>query len=302
MAVRACGFEEVIFADDLNAFKEIDNSISDDLAMSWARECQTSLHRWGAANRAVFDPGKESFHIILRSRPAGASFKVLGVRFDTRLLMHDAIADCVRECGWRVHKLLRSRRYHGTDELFILFKAHVLSYIEYRTAAIHFASTSALAPLDAVLSRFLRALPISDEDALFYHALAPLGTRRDMSMLGVIHRAVLRKGPPMFHSFFRLDSSSPPRLASRHCRHLLDPCNFQDPDYVLHSVLGSVSIYNLLPDSIVRASSVKMFQSRLQRMLCTCIASAGGVEWRALYSRRGGLAHHPLRLFRDWRP
>eukprot|EP00959_Pyramimonas_sp_CCMP1952_P445438 9326250-Pyramimonas_sp.AAC.1 len=70
MAVRACGFEEVIFADDLDAFKEIDNSISDDLAISWARECQASLHRWGAANRAVFDPGKESFHIISRSRPA----------------------------------------------------------------------------------------------------------------------------------------------------------------------------------------------------------------------------------------
>ena len=39
MAVRACGFEEVLFADDLNAFKEIDNTISDVQALSWAREC-----------------------------------------------------------------------------------------------------------------------------------------------------------------------------------------------------------------------------------------------------------------------
>eukprot|EP00959_Pyramimonas_sp_CCMP1952_P101560 2124808-Pyramimonas_sp.AAC.1 len=74
--------------------------------MSSARECQTSLRSWGAANRAVLDPGKESFYIISRSRPAGAPFKILGVRFDNYLLMRDAIADCVRERGWRVHKTL----------------------------------------------------------------------------------------------------------------------------------------------------------------------------------------------------
>eukprot|EP00959_Pyramimonas_sp_CCMP1952_P126787 2651666-Pyramimonas_sp.AAC.1 len=32
MAMRARGFEEVIFVDDLNAFKDIDNSISDQVA------------------------------------------------------------------------------------------------------------------------------------------------------------------------------------------------------------------------------------------------------------------------------
>jgi hypothetical protein len=48
-------------------------------------ECQASLHRRGAANRVVFDPGKESMHIISRSRPCGASFKLLGIVFDPRL-------------------------------------------------------------------------------------------------------------------------------------------------------------------------------------------------------------------------
>eukprot|EP00959_Pyramimonas_sp_CCMP1952_P209626 4385965-Pyramimonas_sp.AAC.1 len=61
---------------------------------------------------------------------------------------------------------------------------------------------------------------------------------------------------------------------------------------------------NLLPDSIVRASSVTESSISLakNRMLSTCAASAGGVEWRAPCSRRGGLARRPLRLFRDWRP
>lgn len=214
MAARASEFEEVIFADDLKAFKILDSSVSDQQAFSLARECRTSLHRWGAANRVLFDPGKESFHILSRSRPAGSCFKVLGINLDTRLLMHDGISDCVRERGWRIHNILRNRRFYTDSEIILFYKSHVLSYIEYRTAAFHFASSSALAPLDAAQSRLLRAVHISDFDALMYFWLAPLGTRRDMSMLGIIHRSVLGKRPPLPHQFFRLDSTAPPHSRS----------------------------------------------------------------------------------------
>ena len=248
MAVRATGFEEIVYADDLNAIRSVEISVTDDQAHRMMAECQTSLHRWGAANRVVFDPGKESTHILSRSRPWGDSFKLLGIIFDTRFLMHEAILACVSDCGWKIQSLLRCRRFYNSADILLLYKAQVLSFIEYRTCAFHFASSSVLAPLDAIQHSFLRSLNISDLDALNHFALAPLCARRDIAMLGVIHRSVLGLSPRHFASFFRSAPPPPPRSPRRHARHLADPLQLRAPDFARRSVLGLVSVYNLLPD------------------------------------------------------
>eukprot|EP00959_Pyramimonas_sp_CCMP1952_P394801 8272026-Pyramimonas_sp.AAC.2 len=62
-------------------------------------------------------------------------------------------------------------------------------------SVVNHASSSVLAPRDALQTRFLNSLGISASDALFYFDLAPLSSRRDMSILGVIHRTVLGLGP-----------------------------------------------------------------------------------------------------------
>ena len=142
MAVRATGFEEIVYADDLNALRVVDNGVTNDQGRRMLDECQTSLRRRGAANRVVFDPGKESKHILSRSHPFGACFKLLGILFDPRFLLHEAIQSCICDCGWKLRCLLRS--------IILLYKAQILSYIEYRTCAFHFVSSSSLASLDAV--------------------------------------------------------------------------------------------------------------------------------------------------------
>ena len=161
MAVRVEGFDEIIFADDLTAWKDIPADISDAAAFRQAASCQRFLHEWGRANRVRFVPSKESTRILSRSRPAGEDFKLLGVTLDTKLLMHDAVEQCVVGASWRVYSLVRSKRYHTDAEMMCLFKAHVLSYIEYRNCAISHASASVLVPLDDILVRFLRSLQIT---------------------------------------------------------------------------------------------------------------------------------------------
>ena len=250
-AIRAENFEEVMFADDLNAFQELPAETTDDAAFNRISAVQSSLHRWGQANRVQFDASKESQHILCRRAPAGPGFKLLGVQFDTKLLMNDAINECAHEAGWRTYSILRSRRYHTDAELVLLFKAHVLSYLEYRTPALFHASASSLLPVDSVLIRFLRAVNISESDALFYFNLAPLPVRRDIAMLGVVHRSALGLGPPQLHQFFRPAApSSLARAPYRHSRHREEP-DFQAPDFLLHSTIGMSRIYNLLPDSII---------------------------------------------------
>ena len=215
--------------------------------------------------------------------------------------MHETVDECVASCQWKIMNLLRTRRFHTDSELVLLFKAHILSFIEYRTCAISHASSSVLAPLDAVLDRFLRSLNISRLDALVYFNLAPLSTRRDMAILGVIHRSALGLGPHCFSRFFRLSSGlPPPRGPRRHGRHMDVPVGFSAPDYVLHSALGVVRIYNLLPDYVISANSVKEFQSRLQLLLRE---RAGHCEdWPVTFSARLPLAFHPLCACRDWFP
>eukprot|EP00959_Pyramimonas_sp_CCMP1952_P459971 9479114-Pyramimonas_sp.AAC.1 len=67
------------------------------------------------------------------------------------------------------------------------------------------------------------ALDMSELDAIFSFLLAPLATRRDIAILGMIHRTVLCLGPNVFQQFFCLarslpSSSLPPLrlLASAH--------------------------------------------------------------------------------------
>ena len=72
------------------------------------------------------------------------------------------------------------------SDLLLLYKSIVLSYIEYRTAGLHFASTSMLNEIDEVQSRFLRQLAVPEESAFGNFNLASLSVQRDISILRVI--------------------------------------------------------------------------------------------------------------------
>ena len=133
--------------------------------------------------------------------------------------MHDAVHDCVVACNWKLQSILRSKKFYCDADVLITFKAHILSFIEYRTAAISHAAPSCLEALDDILSRLLVRLGISHEEALFHFNLAPLNARRDIAQLGMIHRAVLRNGPPQLHHFFiRV------RPFHGHAYSIYDPC------------------------------------------------------------------------------
>ena len=134
--------------------------------------------------------------------PEGEPFKLLGIVYDTGLHMTEAISKLSVQANWKLRALLQTKRNFSTREIMNLFKSRVLGYIEYRTPAIYHAGSTSLAQLDIILGRLLRTLGISDEESLIEFRLAPLSTRRDMGMLGVIHRSVLGEGPLQFSKYF----------------------------------------------------------------------------------------------------
>ena len=85
------GASEVKFADDLTAFKEYSKTDSTESILEDLGSCQAAAHSWGDRNRVSFDAIK-SFFVVLHGRETyGEPFKLLGVKFDTRLLMVEEI-------------------------------------------------------------------------------------------------------------------------------------------------------------------------------------------------------------------
>ena len=140
--------------------------------------------------------------------------------------------------------------------------------------------------------KFLADAGIDERAALLDFNLAPLATRRDIAMLGVIHRSVLGLGPNHFAEFFKLADEATTSNA-RHNRQLVDPRRHLKGHLLIRSALGLIAVYNLLPRYIVDCTSVKAFQSQLQ-LLVASRAKQGTDDWQCTLSPREPLWRHPL--------
>ena len=291
------GYSQTTFADDLNTWRAFGYSgdvsvpafhrdILDDL-----KATQSELHVWGRANRVSFDVSKESLHILHRRFPHGNDFKILGVMYDTKLLMHSAARVVATEAGWRLQSLLHAKQFFSMVDLFRLYKSQILSYIESSTSAVYHASTTVVHRIDRVQLRFLREIGCSEFRALAQFRLAPLESRRDISMLGALHRVVLGCAPPQAAALFPVLGVVDEPFRRQFLRHwrplhnrqMATPVTFASTDVLKRSVFGLVRCYNRLPQEIVDISSVKKIQRRLQLALIG-FAKTGAENWQRLFS------------------
>ena len=129
IAINKAGFIEIIYADDLNAFKTFERSTCNKDIRDEMVVCQSGLHEWGRANKVEFDSKKESMSIISHVEPEGPEFKMYGIIFDTQLRMDSTITELANATNWKLRTVLRTRRYHNHRELMLLFKAKILSFV-----------------------------------------------------------------------------------------------------------------------------------------------------------------------------
>ena len=152
------------------------------------QEVQRELHNRGTASRVFFDPSKESFRLLHTCFQHGDDFKLLGVVFDTQLLMHRAAPEIATESGWRLQTLLKVRRCFTTPEIFRLYNAQVLSYIESSTPDIFNAAPPVLDRIDTVQRKFLCEMGFSELGA--FHkitiGIAPNQLSTGFTILGTV--------------------------------------------------------------------------------------------------------------------
>ena len=294
--VNSLGFLETIFADDLNAYKEFGPMVSDRIILEALQECQVVLHKWGSSQQILFDSGKESFHILARADSYGDPFKLLGVTFDTKLTMCNACMELSAQGHLRTRTILRLRPYYCTGQLVSFYRNQVLSYIEVYTAAIHHANDFFLNSVDRVQSMFLEELGLSEEAALLEFHFAPLGARRDIAILGLLHKIALGKAPTSLRNLLPLGPARFPRNlrapSARHANQLQDPIDGGQSAAVSRSAFGKVDVYNLLPKVVAEQPRVKLFQNRLQAGLKKA-CRAGVPAWHRF------LSEGPRRLSAD---
>ena len=199
--LNALGFDETMFADDLSAYRAYAPSVTSRIILDDLQECQSELHAWGASRQILFDSGKESFHILARGEPQGEPFKFLGVTFDTKLIMDNACSEIAAQGHHRACTVLRLRPYYGTEQVISFYRSQVLSYIEVYTTAIHHANDFFLNMVDRVQTAFLDEMCLTEEEALLNFHMAPLGARRDIAILGILHRSAIEEGPPALRQF-----------------------------------------------------------------------------------------------------
>jgi len=103
----------------------------------------------------TFEPGKESFHKIHRPHQGleVSHFKILGVLFDSRLIMRTAADSIAADASWRVTAILRVCRF-STGALMRLYKSKVLSVME---ASVALSGTPARQPLSHSIASSLNS-------------------------------------------------------------------------------------------------------------------------------------------------
>ena len=104
-AIQMLKFVETIVADDLNAYRRFNNSVSNSVVVRVAKQCQSRLHEWGRANQVEFDSTKESITILSRHSPYGAGFKIFNIMFDPGLYMEEAISNLCDKASWKLRTL-----------------------------------------------------------------------------------------------------------------------------------------------------------------------------------------------------
>ena len=121
-----------------------------------------------------FDPAKESLHILCSKQPVGDNFKILGILFGTKFVMHSVVVSIVAEASARIKMLRCVRHFYQKSELIALYKSHVLTFLESSIPAYYHAHPSNLKLLDEVQSDFIESILVSKKDALLIFNLGPL--------------------------------------------------------------------------------------------------------------------------------
>ncbi len=167
------------------------------------------------------------------------------------------------------------------------FKTRVWGIIEFRNGAIFHASTSHLERLDNMQANFLHELDITEPQAFLDHNFAPLTLRRDIGMLGFLHKRVIGLAHPSIEALsprYNDIFSIPRRGHNKQLYNNFREIHFQHGLYS-RSIFSQVDVYNNLPQHAIDCTSVAAFQGFLTHIARTK-CQANDAKWCYAFNTR----------------
>ena len=184
--------------------------------------------------------------------------------------------------------IVRTRSHYAIKDLISQFKTHIWGLMECHNGGIFHACSSLLEKLDAIHFKFLRDIGSDHANAFLEFNFAPPTLRRNIGILGLLHKRVLGLSHPMFQTLLPFCSDVPGAWSpGDHNKQLyghLPEANFQLALFC-RSIFGMTYVYNRLPQEIVDNQTVSLFQNfhtRIAREMC----ENGDPDWINLFSSR----------------
>ena len=288
LPASSTGGEPSMFADDLSVFQKFDRRVPNSECLKVSHVCRDRVHKWGRANRVAFDPGKEHAVILHPQMAEGDPFKLLGLLVDCKLTMLPAVEKILSQIRPKVKAILKTKRYYEVKELIAQFKTHIWGVMECHSGGLFHASDTALQKLDQVHYHFLRELGVDARQAFTEFNFAPPVLRRNIGILGLLHKRVLGLSHPIFQRLlpFHVEvfGSLPAGGHNKQLYGHLHEVSFQMVMFC-QSIFGLVHVYNRLPQNVVDCETISNFQRCLT--LSVREACRDGVEdWALSFSSR----------------
>ena len=149
------------------------------------------------------------------------------------------------------------------------------------------ACTSLLDKFDHAQNRFVCELGLSTAEAFLEFNFAPPKLRRNVAVLGLLHKRVIGKCHPVYERLFPWYSQRfPEGRGFGHNKQLYNHCVEISAHQQLYnrSIFPMTDIYNNLPQHVVDAVSVASFQSYLTHIARTRCQQQD--VWTSCFDRR----------------
>ena len=148
--------------------------------------------------------------VIHTEHGVGEAFKFLGPLIDVKLRMDSCVDQVVARARPKVKALLRTRAFYNLGDMLGQYKAHIWGITEYVNGCILHACATTLDKLERLQRSFLNELQVTEECAFIEHNFAPPALRRDIGILGMIHKRVLGECHPAFCNLLPFSLHSAP--------------------------------------------------------------------------------------------
>ena len=182
---------------------------------------------------------------------------------DTDLRMHTYIDQLPAKIRPKITAILRTRGFYSIPDLVSQLKSHIWGLIEVNIRGCFHAASSLLEKIDHAQNRFFNKLGLTSAQALLDFNAAPPRLRRNIAALGLLHKRVIGKCHPAFDRLFPWYSDRFTEGRGRgHNKQLYSHWVEISAHNALYyrSIFAMADVYNNLPQHVVDATSVKVFQ------------------------------------------